>query len=36
MTKRIIAYTNQNGRVCEIVADEKEIIVEETQQEATD
>jgi hypothetical protein len=30
MTKKILGYTTQFGKVCEIVEKDKEIVVEET------
>jgi hypothetical protein len=37
MAKRIIAYTNQNGKLCAIVADENgNTTIEETEHEAVE
>jgi hypothetical protein len=36
MPKRVIALTNQNGRLALIVSDGEQITVEETKQEAYD
>jgi hypothetical protein len=34
MAKKVLGYTNQFGKLCEIVEKGKEIVVEETTQEA--
>ena len=34
MSKKIVAYTNKNGKLCQIVSNGEEITVEETAQES--